>query len=67
MKFHRFDGDISKAAQIRMLEKRTPFFVWPWQRMGPNAIRSFRNALRMRQRAVSRRQSRWLIEEQTEE
>lgn len=66
VKFHRFDGDVSKAAKIRMLEKRTPFSVFPWYWIGLKAIRSFRQMQRMRQRAVSKRQSRRQIEEQTE-
>ena len=67
IKFRMFPGDYSKAVLIRMLESRRPFWAFPWVRMGPNAIRSFRRMREMRERAVLKRQTARIIEEQTEE
>lgn len=66
VKFHRFPGDISRAAMIRMVESRRPFYVFPWQLVGRNAIRSFRGMLKMRERATEKRRTERLIREQIE-
>jgi hypothetical protein len=67
IKLHQFPGDLPKALKIRMLESRVPFQAFPWQWIGPNAIRAFRRMRQLRERSTFKRQSERLIEEQSEE
>jgi len=67
IKFHRFSGDLSKQAKIWMLERARPFYPFPWQLVSRKDCRSFQRTIRMRERAVFKRQTRRLIWEQTED
>lgn len=62
VKFHRFSGDVSKELKIQMLESREAIPMG-WYTITPTAIRSYRKTLKMRQRAVSKRQTERFIRE----
>lgn len=66
VKFHRFSGDVSKFVKIQMLERREPIDLG-WYTLSTPAIKSFRTSIWRRERAVFKRQTRKLIEEQTQD
>lgn len=64
MKHGQMPGDYNKTVKIRMRERRQGFDYLGLYVIGPNAIRSFRHSLKMRERAVANRQALSVIEEQ---
>lgn len=64
VKHGQVPGDYPKSVKIRMREKRQDFDFFGLYTIGPNAIRSFRRMIKMRERAVSKRQALAVIEEQ---
>jgi hypothetical protein len=56
-------GDLPQRVLIRMREKRTPFYAWPWQYLSEKALAVYRRDMAKKGRKVQRRRDERAIKE----
>lgn len=67
IKHGQVPGDMSKYAKAKMLEKPSiTWFLFPWQKIRPTAAKAFRNMKRMKERAILKRRTKRMVENEKE-
>lgn len=62
IRHRQMPGDLSRTAKIRMREKQTPFFYFPWQEITNVVGKSFRSFLKFRSKKRQRARDKTLID-----
>lgn len=60
-------GDIAHRHLVRMRERLEGFWVWPWQFINENCIKSFRRVIHDRSKKRQRRRDKKAIQEGLDE